>query len=64
MPDRKDISHSILIVSGSEQFDSAVKKALPAGTACEADPQLRLDRNCECRIKKRLDRIHREQSLE
>ena len=37
MPDRKDISHSILIVSGSEQFDSAVKKALPAGSAAAVD---------------------------
>ena len=31
MPDRKDIIHSILIVSDSEQFDAAVKKALPSG---------------------------------
>ncbi len=37
MPDRKDISHSILIVSGSEQFDISVKKALPAGSAAAVD---------------------------
>ncbi|MBO5999868.1 MAG: ANTAR domain-containing protein [Lachnospiraceae bacterium] len=37
MPDRKDITHSILIVSGSEQFDIAVKKALPAGSTSAVD---------------------------
>ena len=30
MPDRKDIHYAILIVSGSEQFEAVVKRALPA----------------------------------
>ena len=37
MSQKNDIQHSILIVSGSEQFNSVVKKALPFGSFMSCD---------------------------
>ncbi|MDO5702771.1 MAG: ANTAR domain-containing protein [Lachnospiraceae bacterium] len=37
MPEKKDIQHSVLIVSGSEQFEAYVKKALPPGCFLSLD---------------------------
>ncbi|MBQ9029988.1 MAG: ANTAR domain-containing protein [Parasporobacterium sp.] len=37
MPKREDILHSVLIVSGSEQFTAVTRKALPSGSFAAID---------------------------
>ena len=39
MPKKDDIQHSILIVSGSEQFDAVVRRSLPEGNFMTVDFQ-------------------------